>query len=122
MLRELESRSVVWLALCLTLAGCSGAKQEAQPASAAAGDSTKCDAASPVPFSAAHDVVAKRCTSCHSPNGEAGADYDWTNDQALTAHRQNVAAEVAEGGMPPAGSPRLTPEEVRALVCWGKGN
>ena len=50
----------------------------------------------------------------------AGADYDWTNEHALVAHRRNVAAQVAEDSMPPAGYPRPTPEERQALLCWAQ--
>jgi mono/diheme cytochrome c family protein len=126
LLRALEPKSIGFAACCVSfLLACGGAKTEppaATPGAGVASDATKCDAATPIAFSAAHDVVAKRCVSCHSPNGEAGSDYDWTNDRALTSHRKNVAAEVAEGGMPPRGAPKLTPEEIHALVCWGNGN
>jgi uncharacterized membrane protein len=66
-------------------------------------------------------VVAKRCASCHSPNGTAGDDYDWTNERSLVAHRRNVGAQIAEGSMPPVGYPRPTAEERRTLLCWAQG-
>jgi uncharacterized membrane protein len=74
-----------------------------------------------VPLAEAKAVVAKRCTSCHSPSGMAGEDYDWTNEPSLVAHRRNVAAQIAGDTMPPAGYPRPTPEERRTLLCWAKG-
>jgi len=109
------------LALLLVLA-CSSAKPGAAPASAPPPDALKCDAAAPVALSAAREVVARRCVSCHSPTGAAGSDYDWTNEQSLVAHRRNVAAQIAEDTMPPVGYPRPTPEERRTLACWGRGN
>jgi uncharacterized membrane protein len=80
-----------------------------------------CDAAVPVTLAEARGIVAKRCTSCHSPTGMAGPDYDWTNEASLVAHRRNVAAQVSQGSMPPAGYPTPTPEERRTLVCWANG-
>ncbi|HTA88228.1 MAG TPA: c-type cytochrome, partial [Polyangiaceae bacterium] len=69
----------------------------------------------------AHAVVTKRCVTCHSASGMAGPDYDWTNELSLVAHRRNVAAQVAQGSMPPTGYPRLTPQEKQSLVCWARG-
>ncbi|HEY4105936.1 MAG TPA: c-type cytochrome [Polyangiaceae bacterium] len=123
-MRALEPKSIGFASLCSSLLFACGGNPAQPPAanasSGVASGAAKCDAAAPISFGAAHDVVAKRCVSCHSPKGEAGSGYDWTNDRALIAHRKNVAAEVAEGGMPPAGSPQLTPEEIHALVCWGQ--
>ncbi len=118
-------------ALGLALA-CSGAKPEARtgaepPAptpsaspSASSDDAIKCDPAVPVELASAREVVTKRCVSCHSPSGTAGDDYDWTKESALIAHRRNVAAQVADGEMPPPGYPKPTPEELRTLVCWAR--
>jgi len=104
---------------------CSSVKPESRtsaeppPASGnASASEIKCDPAAPVELTAAREIVTKRCVSCHSPNGTAGDDYDWTKDSALIAHRRNVAAQVSEGSMPPPGYPKPTPEEARTLVCW----
>lgn len=92
----------------------------APTASSDASNEIKCDPAVPVELASAREVVTKRCVSCHSPSGTAGDDYDWTKESALIAHRRNVAAQVAEGEMPPPGYPKPTPEEARTLVCWAR--
>jgi uncharacterized membrane protein len=113
------------LALSLVAAGvaCASAKPgAAEPSASVAHDAhPACDAAVPVALSDARSVLAKRCTSCHSPTGTAGSDYDWTNEASLVAHRRNIAAQVDQGSMPPAGYPGPTPEERRTLVCWANG-
>ena len=119
--RTLGEKCGAMLALSLVLA-CSSAKPSAPPASASSPDALKCDAAAPVALSAAREVVARRCASCHSPTGAAGPDYDWTHEQSFVAHRRNVAAQIAQDSMPPAGYPRPTPEERRTLLCWSRGN
>jgi uncharacterized membrane protein len=120
---SLARRGSFALSLFFALA-CSSAKSGPPIASAPQSDTSKCDAAARVSLAEARSVVAKRCVSCHSPGGTAGDDYDWTNEQSLVAHRRNVAAQVAENAMPPAGYPRPTAEERRTLLCWaqGKGN
>ena len=114
-------------ALLLACAGacllaCGGAQEGTHAAAPGAmpGGSATCDSSVTVAFSEVQSVVARRCTSCHSPSGEAGTDYDWTSDRALVSHRRNVAAEIAQDSMPPSGSPRLSPEERRTLLCWGQ--
>jgi uncharacterized membrane protein len=121
--RNLPRRGLLAFSLFVAL-GCSSAKSSPPAASAPSNDTAKCDAAAPVSLLEARSVVAKRCASCHSPSGTAGEDYDWTNEQSLVLHRRNVAAQIAEDSMPPAGYPRPTPEERRTLLCWaeGKGN
>jgi uncharacterized membrane protein len=107
--------------LCfLLVAACSAAKPGA-PSQAPQRDTAPCAAASPEAFAAARSVVAKRCVSCHSPDGIAGSDYDWTNEHSLAVHRRNVAAQIAQGSMPPTGYPRPTPEEQQTLLCWASG-
>jgi len=120
--RNSSGKFRVMLALSLLLA-CSSARPSAPPSSASSSpDALKCDAAAPVALSAAREVVARRCASCHSPTGAAGPDYDWTHEQSFVAHRRNVAAQIAQDSMPPAGYPRPTPEERRTLLCWSRGN
>jgi mono/diheme cytochrome c family protein len=105
---------------CSLLFACSSAKSGVS-SHAPQHDLAACDAGSPAALAAARSVVAKRCASCHSPDGIAGSDYDWTNEHSLVVHRRNVAAQVAQGSMPPAGYPRPTPEEQQALLCWANG-
>ncbi len=112
-------------ALLGLLVACGGSKPDAVTASsesrASSNTQPRCDVMSTAASAEAHAVVAKRCVTCHSPSGMAGPDYDWTNEVSLLAHRRNVAAQVAQGSMPPAGYPRLTQQEQRSLVCWASG-
>ncbi|HET7542256.1 MAG TPA: hypothetical protein VFK05_20450 [Polyangiaceae bacterium] len=103
---------------CALVFACAGAPA-GKLASSASGP-TECDPNATIAFSHVQTIVSKRCTSCHSSTGEAGPDYDWTNAASLSAHRRNVAAQVAQGSMPPVGTPRLNTEERRTLVCWGR--
>jgi len=120
-----ELRLLAALACGLVFA-CSNVKPESRtgaeppPPVASASNEIKCDPAAPVELASARAIVSKRCVSCHSPGGTAGDDYDWTKDSALVAHRRNVAAQVADGEMPPPGYPKPTPEEARTLVCWAR--
>jgi uncharacterized membrane protein len=124
--RKLD-RSERALALVLLgfLVACGGSNPDAATAGTdtRAGSNTEatCDATSPTASAEAHAVITKRCVTCHSATGMAGPDYDWTNELSLAAHRRNVAAQVAQGSMPPTGYPSLTPEEKRSLVCWARG-
>ena len=109
--------------LLVTCAGafvlaCAGAQQnKLEPNSSIA---AACDPTAKIAFSDVRAIVTRRCTSCHSPSGAAGPDYDWTNDRSLGLHRKNVAAQVGQGSMPPVGFPRLSPDDRRTLVCWGQ--
>jgi uncharacterized membrane protein len=120
--RERSERALV-LALLGLLVACGGSKPEAATASSdsRAGSNTDATCDATAASAEAHAVVTKRCVTCHSASGMAGPDYDWTNELSLVAHRRNVAAQVAQGSMPPTGYPRLTPQEKQSLVCWARG-
>ena len=122
--RTLMSRYLGLFCLGASLLACGGAKEApvspAAPGAQAGPAALTCDAAAPVALADARLIVAKRCTSCHSPSGAAGPDYDWTKESSLIAHRRNVAAQLAQDTMPPPGYPRPTPVERRTLLCWAK--
>ena len=118
------SRHLGLICVVASLVACGGAKQASvnpsAPEAQAGPAALACDTAAPVALADARLVVAKRCASCHSPSGAAGADYDWTNENALVAHRRNVAAQLAQDTMPPPGYPRPSLDERRTLLCWAK--
>jgi uncharacterized membrane protein len=116
-------RALLALSLLASGVACASAKPGATTPNASVAHDARpaCDAALPVTLAEARNVLAKRCTSCHSPNGMAGSDYDWTNEASLVLHRRNVAAQVDQGSMPPAGYPSPSAEERRTLVCWANG-
>lgn len=78
--------------------------------------------APPVALSDARAVVNQYCVRCHSPNGSAGADYDYRSDTALLAHRRNIEAMLRLGAMPPRGVPQPPTDARRALLCWARSD
>jgi len=114
------ARALIASVLAAGLCACAGAKPgttSTSPSAAPAFDLASCQTHE---LAAVRPIVNKRCTSCHSPQGTAGEDYDWTQDSALSAHRANVAAQVEQGSMPPSGYPSLSADERRLLLCWAK--
>ena len=108
------------LSLLSLLSACASGGSGAKASSGAA----KCDVASDVcaklspAFADAQGVAKNRCVSCHSPDGEAGAEHDFTSDSIMQAHKKKIAAELSSCSMPPAGAPALTDQERAAIECW----
>ena len=115
-----SARALMASVLVAGLCACAGAKPSntsTAPAPPPAFDLASCKTHE---LADVRPIVNKRCTSCHSPQGTAGEDYDWTQDSAISAHRANVAAQVEQGTMPPSGYPALSADERRLLLCWAK--
>jgi uncharacterized membrane protein len=115
-----SARALLASLLVAGLCACAGTKQgtpRTSPAAAPAFDAASCKTHE---LADVRPLVNKRCTSCHSPQGMAGEDYDWTQESALSAHRANVAAQVEQGTMPPSGYPALSADERQLLLCWAK--
>ena len=74
---------------------------------------------------AVQPVLADYCYACHGDGAKkGGVTLDaFANDEALTADRDlwwTVLKNVRSGTMPPAGKPRPSADEVRALEDWVK--
>jgi hypothetical protein len=77
---------------------------------------TTCDG-SPAPD--ARDVLPileKRCFGCHTGDGVAADEHDFSRIGALRAARTEIADEVSTCAMPPR--TRLDDEEAGALLRW----
>jgi uncharacterized membrane protein len=72
-------------------------------------------------FAQANALVATRCTKCHSPDGVAGPEHDFTVDATLHGHRSNIAAQINACSMPPPGATALTDTERAVIACWAMG-
>jgi uncharacterized membrane protein len=115
-----NARALLASLLVASLCACAGAKPAATSSSPNAAPPFDLASCKTHELAAVRPIVNKRCTSCHSPQGMAGEDYDWTQDSAISAHRANVAAQVEQGTMPPSGYPPLNAEERQLLLCWAK--
>jgi uncharacterized membrane protein len=77
--------------------------------------------AEPIAVSDVRPLVDKYCVSCHSPNGAAGEDYDFTNNVGITARRRNIEAKLRLHVMPPPNAhPQPSDAERMTLRCWAK--
>lgn len=68
----------------------------------------------------ARALVDRYCVSCHSPDGAAGADYDFRSDAAIDARHRNIEAKLGSRAMPPPEALQPTEAERAALRCWAQ--
>lgn len=83
---------------------------------ASSGSAPTCAAGAPRYASAVLPVVQRYCVSCHSPDGDAGDEHDFTLPERLHADRRLISARLRAHSMPPATSPQPSALE-RALVA-----
>ena len=123
-MKRAELRSFALLLTSVLLAGaCAGseaASARGEPAPLGDSERASCPSA-PVTLAYARSLVDTYCVSCHSPTGEAGEDYDFREDRALTAHRRTIEAKLRLRLMPPAGARQPSDAERARLACWAKG-
>jgi len=123
-LKRAELRSFALLLTSVLLAGaCAGseaASARGEPAPLGDSERASCPSA-PVTLAYARSLVDTYCVSCHSPTGEAGEDYDFREDPALSAHRRTVEAKLRLRLMPPPGAPQPSDVQRALLGCWAKG-
>ena len=123
-MKRAESRYFALLLTSARLAGaCAGseaASARGEPAPLGDSERASCPPA-PVTLAYARSLVDTYCVSCHSPTGEAGEDYDFREDRALTAHRRTIEAKLRLRLMPPAGARQPSDAERARLACWAKG-
>ena len=73
------------------------------------------------PASYDHDVkpvMQQRCFGCHTGNGSAAEDHDFSRFEQVSAERRNIAKQVAAHAMPPASRPSLSENEATLLLKW----
>lgn len=58
------------------------------------------------------------CVSCHSPDGSAGEEHDFTRFDVLRAQRRRVKAVLEASAMPPRGLPQPNDAERARMIAW----
>ena len=77
-----------------------------------------CSGAVPTYSGVVRPTIDRYCTKCHSPNGTAGEDHDFTQYELLHAQRRQLTGQLESSAMPPRGEAKPTDEERAALVHW----
>ncbi len=63
-------------------------------------------------------LLAKRCFGCHSGDGPAAEEHDFSKFETLHAQASQVLDAVAACAMPPKTAPPLESTEADALMRW----
>ena len=100
----------------LVLARCSSAASPNVVANVGAPQT--CATSDPSYASAVRPVVERYCVSCHSADGDAGDEHDFTRPALLKAQRRLVSARLRAHSMPPATSAQPSDAERALLTHW----
>ncbi len=100
----------------LAMVGCSRAASQSTAENASAPQT--CAAGDPSYSSAVRPVVEHYCISCHSPDGDAGDEHDFTRPELLHAQRRLVSARLRAHSMPPATSLQPSVAERALMTHW----
>ncbi|HYP91008.1 MAG TPA: hypothetical protein VEQ59_22740 [Polyangiaceae bacterium] len=107
--------------LVAELSGCGRAATPAAspPAAPPASETApRCAPGDPSYTAQVQPLVDRYCSSCHSPNGDAGEEHDFTHFETLQAQRRLVSARLRFHSMPPRTSPQPALAEAALLVHW----
>ena len=63
-------------------------------------------------------LFRRYCVTCHSPDGSAGEEHDFTRFEVLRAQRRRVKAVLAASAMPPRGLPQPADAERALMIRW----
>jgi hypothetical protein len=119
-----------WAVPVLVASSACGGGVDAAPRVAAAGptepdgpaatpDAVRCDPPLPTFSTDVRPILARRCARCHTGDGAAAEDHDWSRLEILRAQRRSLVDDVAARTMPPAGQPALSETEAQTLLLWG---
>jgi hypothetical protein len=76
-----------------------------------------CDHAPPADFARdVQPILARRCFSCHTGDGVAADEHDFSKPEGVRAAHRQIADEVSVGAMPPKAP--LPPAEADTLLRW----
>ncbi len=100
----------------LAVVGCSRAASQGTAESASAPQT--CATGDPSYSSAVRPLVEHYCTSCHSSDGDAGDEHDFTRPELLHAQRRLVSARLRAHSMPPATSVQPSAVERALMTHW----
>jgi len=103
-------------ALLLTMASCS--RTASQNTAENAGSPRACGAGDPSYSGLVRPVLEHYCFSCHSADGDAGDEHDFTHPELLRAQRRLVSARLRAHGMPPATSAQPSAAERALVTRW----
>ncbi len=85
---------------------------------AAAVARARCSGAVPQYEAEVAPVLERRCFQCHSADGPAADEHDFSNPSRAFAQRREIFSQVRAGAMPPPKSPALTEDERNLLLRW----
>jgi hypothetical protein len=77
-----------------------------------------CAPGEPAYSSKARPIIEHYCVRCHSPEGVAGDEHDFTHPELLRAERRLVSARLRAQSMPPPGSPQPSGVEAALVIQW----
>jgi mono/diheme cytochrome c family protein len=63
-------------------------------------------------------LVQHYCTTCHSPDGDAGDEHDFTQAELLRAQHRSISARLRAHSMPPRSYLQPTAPELALLMRW----
>jgi hypothetical protein len=66
----------------------------------------------------ARPLLERSCFSCHSGDGVAAADHDFSRYDVAFAQRERIGRAISSGAMPPASRSPLDPASREALLRW----
>jgi hypothetical protein len=78
----------------------------------------RCEGPAPTYAADVRPVLARKCFSCHSGDGPAAEDHDFSREDVLRAQRSSVVDEVSTRSMPPPTRPQLTDAEADVLLRY----
>lgn len=78
----------------------------------------RCEGPAPTYAADVRPVLARKCFACHSGDGPAAEDHDFSREDVLRAQRTSVADEVSTRSMPPPTRPQLTDAEADVLLRY----
>ena len=109
--------------IALTLSACGAAQRPpalrgGAPSACARVASGACDGAPPDFASAVAPIVAERCLRCHSGDGDAAEDHDFSRPETLRAQQRSVRKQLVACAMPPRRAPPLPDAEAEVLLRW----
>jgi len=87
-------------------------------AASAAPAAQSCNGPAPGYSAEVQPVLEKRCFSCHTGDGSAADDHDFSSLQRVLAERQDIAKQIGAHAMPPAPKQQLSGDETSLLLRW----
>lgn len=120
--RTLVGRTLLCVCWLLTN-GCASTPQaathgDAPPNTCLRQAPTQCVATAPDYARDVEPILRSRCFGCHTKDGQAAEDHDFSTAASVFAQRHSLQRQVAACAMPPRGARPLTPGEANTLLQW----